>query len=133
MSRSGKMTRCAPTRSRILPCAAVIALATMRGTPSSERTDVVRMLASTSVPIATIGRPELGRADLRHGFRVGRVALDDVRELVRVALDELLAQVDAEHLVAERDERLRERAAEAAEPDDEKLVCSWPCEADPSR
>ena len=45
-----------------------------------------------------------------------------MRQLVRVALHELLAQVDAEHLVAELDERLGERTAEAAEPDDEKLL-----------
>ncbi len=66
--------------------------------------------------------PELRRTDLRHRLGIGRIALDDVCELVRVPLHELLAQVDPEHLMAELDERLRERSAEAAEADDEKLL-----------
>ena len=66
--------------------------------------------------------PELRRADLRHRLGIGRIALDDVRQLVCVPLHGLLAEVDAEHLVAELDERLGKRAAETAEPDDEELL-----------
>src|SRR3712207_7011856 len=58
------------------------------------------------------GHREIRCAHLPHRLDVRRVRLDDVRELLRVALDELRARVDAEHLVAVRDEILRERAAE---------------------
>src|SRR5919108_5864715 len=53
MSYSGKITRVAPTRSRIFPCGAVIAFATIFGIFRSTSTEVVRMLASTAVPMAT--------------------------------------------------------------------------------
>src|SRR3972149_6536880 len=57
MSRSGKITFEAPTRSRIFPWGSVTALATMRLTPRSTSADVVRMLASMSVPMATTAVP----------------------------------------------------------------------------
>ena len=74
------------------------------------------------MPIATTAIWKVARAELPHRLGVGRVRLDDVRELLRVALDELRARVDAEHLVAVGDQILGERAAEPAQPDHEELL-----------
>jgi hypothetical protein len=60
-------------------------------------------------------------ADLAHRVLVGRVRFDDMREDVGVILNAPRVGIDAEHLVTELYERPRERAAEAAEPDDEEL------------
>src|SRR5829696_7571506 len=57
MSCSGKTTWWAPTRSRMRPWGTVIALAQMSGTSRPASTEVVRMLASRSVPMPTTARP----------------------------------------------------------------------------
>ncbi len=65
--------------------------------------------------------PKLRGAELAHRLRVGRVGLDDVGEDGGVILHALRIGIDAQHLVAERDELARERSTEAPEPADEEL------------
>ena len=59
------------------------------------------MLASMSVPIATIGSPEVGGAELAHRDRIGGVRLDNMRQRARELLHRFRIGVDAEHLAAE--------------------------------
>jgi hypothetical protein len=65
---------------------------------------------------------EVARPQLPHRLDVRRVGLDDVRQLLGVALHELRVRVDPEHLVAVLHEVLGERAAEPAQPHDEELL-----------
>jgi hypothetical protein len=65
---------------------------------------------------------EVGGPELAQRGDVGGVGLDDVSEGARHLLDHARVGVDAEDLVAEVLEGLAERAAEAAEADDEHFV-----------
>ena len=77
------------------------------------------MLAWMSFPIPTTARLKSAAPDLAQGLDVGGVGLHDVGQVDRAGLDDLRRGVDAEHVVAQAHERLGERAAEAAEADDE--------------
>ena len=63
------------------PCWRLIALAQMSGISRSTSSEVVRMLASRSVPMRDDGAVEVGHAELAQRLDVGGVGGDDVGEL----------------------------------------------------
>ena len=81
------------------------------------------MLASTSVPIATTAVSNSFAPSWRIACSSVESASTTCVSTPGELLHELRVRVDAQHLVAHADERLREPAAEAAQPDDDEFPC----------
>ena len=99
-----------------------MALAQISGTPSSVRARTVSTLASMSVPMRDDRPARIVHAELAQRLLVGGVGLHHVGEPVGQLWHDLRVVVDAEHLVAEPDQRVGDLAAEPAQADHDDAV-----------
>ena len=97
-------------------------MAQISATPSSVRASTVSTLASMSVPMPTTARPNSATPSWRSASSSVESAWTTWVSRSDHSLDQLGVLVDAEHLVPEADQRVRDLAAEAAEADDDHAV-----------